>query len=225
MMKLSKLDKSILESYKSILDGLADYMGAGHELVLHSLENLEESVIKIINGHYSNRTDGAPVTDLALKMLQEIQKSDPSHQFKTYFSRTKSGKAIKSSTLPIVGEDNRIIGLLCINFYMDTPLSNIIDGFIKSNCLGLSEDETFASNSQEVFSSVLEKARQKILNSPSVPSAMRNHEIISILYDKGIFKLKNAVPMVAESLGISKNTVYLHIRELKNDINRPSSEG
>ena len=42
------------------MDGLALYLGEGYEFVLHSLEDLSHSVVKIINGHYSNRKPGAP---------------------------------------------------------------------------------------------------------------------------------------------------------------------
>ena len=47
---LTEVDKMILESCKTVVDGLADYLGDGYEFVLHSLENLDQSVIKIING-------------------------------------------------------------------------------------------------------------------------------------------------------------------------------
>ena len=46
--------------------------------------------------------------------------------------------------------------------------------------------------------------------------ADKNKEIIARLYSKGFFKLKNSVVECAEALGISKNTVYLHIRSCKN---------
>lgn len=36
---------------------------------------------------------------------------------------------MKSTTIIIRGEENKIIGLLCINFYLDVPFSKIIDGF------------------------------------------------------------------------------------------------
>ena len=49
------------------MDGLALYLGEGYEFVLHSLEDLSHSVVKIINGHYSNRKPGAPITDFLLK--------------------------------------------------------------------------------------------------------------------------------------------------------------
>ena len=74
-ISLTATDKQILESYKIMIDGMAEYMGEGYEIILHSLQNLDRSVIKIINGHYTGREEGAPITDLALSMLSEIAES------------------------------------------------------------------------------------------------------------------------------------------------------
>ena len=38
-MILSEVDHKILESYKTVLEGLADYLGDGCEIALHSLED------------------------------------------------------------------------------------------------------------------------------------------------------------------------------------------
>ena len=54
----TETDFRILDSYKSVLDGLAAYLGDGYEIVLHSLHDLDHSVIKIINGHYTGRREG-----------------------------------------------------------------------------------------------------------------------------------------------------------------------
>ena len=62
---LTETDRAILSSYKRMCDGLSDYLGSGYEFVLHSLEDLDHSVIKIINGHYTSRKEGSPITDLA----------------------------------------------------------------------------------------------------------------------------------------------------------------
>ena len=60
--------------------------GEGYELVLHSLESLDHSVIKIINGHYTGRSEGSPITDLALKMLGQLEQ-DPSRTVSPYFNK------------------------------------------------------------------------------------------------------------------------------------------
>ena len=69
---LTPTDRLILESYREFVCGLEDYLGGAYEIVLHSLESMEHSVIAIANGHYTNRHEGSPITDLALDMLRSI---------------------------------------------------------------------------------------------------------------------------------------------------------
>ena len=71
-------DHRILSSCVTLVEGLADYLGGGYEIVLHSLEDVEHSVVKIINGHHTGRTTGAPITDLALSMLSRIENENRS---------------------------------------------------------------------------------------------------------------------------------------------------
>ncbi len=48
-LRLSEVDKQILHSHALMLDGLGNFFGSTHEVILHSLENLESSAIKVIN--------------------------------------------------------------------------------------------------------------------------------------------------------------------------------
>lgn len=216
-LELTLVDREILHSYVSLVHNLGDYLGEGYEIILHSLENLQHSVIKIVNGHYSGRSEGAPITDLALSMLTKIeQKQD--HAAITYLNKSKSGSSLRSSTIPITGENNRIIGLLCINFYTEISVSTILQKF---SLLPSPETEspeiteTFAENSDELIKSSLDTVRSKVLNDPSISLQNKNKEIVIALYHKGIFNLKDSVVKVAELLQISKNTVYMHLRSIK----------
>ena len=114
-LKLTETDRNILNSFSLMLDGLGAYLGNGYELVLHSLESLDHSVIKIINGHYTGRSEGSPITDLALKMLGQLEQ-DPSRTVSPYFNKNNSNSMLRSCTIPITGEYGRIMGLLCVNF-------------------------------------------------------------------------------------------------------------
>ena len=214
-LTLTETDKAILESYKTVLDGLAEYLGDGYELILHSLENLEHSVIKIINGHYTGRVEGAPITDLALKMLDNIrQKKEPAAL--CYFNK-KNGNTLKSATLPILGEKKRIIGLLCINFHTEVSFASILASFTPANSIVPGVTETFSDNVDDLITSALDEAKNKVYANPLISTTNKNKEIIHLLYEKGIFNMKDAVIKVAESLGISKNTVYLHLRNLEKE--------
>lgn len=212
---LSQKDRLVLQSYESVLEGLAEFFGSGFEFVLHSLEDLDCAAIKVVNGYHSGRKEGAPITDFALQLLREMQRSKDHRKGRIYFGRSKNGTPIRSATIPINGENSQIIGLLCINFYQDVPLYTLIEELFQTSGTKGDVLETFAANADELIEESISQARIQVEHDGTIPSTNRNKEIIAILYQKDIFNLKNAVPKVAERLGLSKNTVYLHLRNLQ----------
>jgi len=213
---LTSGDRAILDSYKVMLDGFSSYFGEGYEMVLHSLESFDHSVVKIVNGYHTGRTEGAPITDLALSMLERIRSQDGNAQGITYFSKNRKGDPMKSTTIPILGERGRIIGLLCINFYLNTPLVQVVGGLVASPGGETGHpDETFTDNVDELIVNSVREIQRDVLNDPTISSSCKNKEIIRRLDGKGIFNLKDGVSRSAELLHISKNTVYLHLRKLK----------
>ncbi|GHV68286.1 hypothetical protein AGMMS49928_07380 [Spirochaetia bacterium] len=214
---ISTADKLIIDSYKTTMEGLASYYGEAFEFVLHDLSDYDHSIIKIINGFHSGRKEGAPITDLALSMLEKIRiKGEKSVHgpFISYTSKSKYGKPVRSTTIVIFGARQRAIGLLCINLYLDSPINSLLQNF-----LPLSQSdyvtENFISDSDELIAGALEKVKAGVVADNAVPQNQKNKEIVTILYHQGIFKLKNAVQTISEDLCISRNTVYLHIRSLE----------
>ena len=88
---LTETDRLILQSYRGLVRGLEDYLGEGYEIVLHSLESMEHSVIAIANGHHTGRNEGSPITDLALYMLNSIQEQERDNGYISYFPETVTG--------------------------------------------------------------------------------------------------------------------------------------
>lgn len=223
---LSRTDELIIESYKTTMDGLAAYYGEAFEFVLHDLIDLDHSIIKIVNGFHSGRKEGAPITDFALSMLEQIRKNNAPGSsaayrgpYITYLSSSKYGKPVKSTTIVIFGEKNKPIGLLCINLYLDSPLISLLQNFsLAAPAEYIAEN--FISDSDELIARSLEKVKAGVLADNTVPVSQKNKEIVTLLYYQGIFKLKDAVQTVSRDLGISKNTVYLHIRALEEKSNR-----
>lgn len=217
-IKLTKTEHLILNSYKKMILSLGEYLGEGYEIILHSLENLQHSVIENVNGHYSGRKNGAPITDLALSMLSQLRE-EPSQSAVCYMNHSKKGVPLRSCTIPITGEKERIIGLICINFYTDVPLSSLLAKFYPQTLNSLSVNdsatENFADNTDELIENVLYKIQHQVLNDFAVSPQNKNKEIIAQLYQRGIFNIKDAVIKVASLLEISKNTVYMHLRNLK----------
>ena len=211
------IDSMIIESYKTIVDGLAEYLGKNYEIVLHSLSNLDNSVVYIKNGFHTGRTVGAPITNMALEMLSKIDKNSINDV--TYFTKDKNGEPVKSSTIAIRGEHNKIIGLLCINFFLNAPFLDIISEFFDSEFTKKNEShkyiyESFSEDPTQLITKAVRDSIEEVDTKREIPTAQRNRAIILLLQEKNIFKLKNAVVLVAKELRISKNTVYMHLRTI-----------
>lgn len=212
---LTPAEKLVLNSYRNLVRGLEDYLGEGYEIVLHSLESMEHSVIAIANGHYTNRHEGSPITDLALDMLHSTQQ-EPGKSYISYFSRNREGEPLRSTTIVIYGENQRAIGLLCINFYLNTPLYKIVS-HLTENALDERPmlTETFVDNAEELLTRVVEQIKEEVEADSHILPSLKNKEIIKRCSSQGIFQIKNAVASVAKLLHISKKTVYLHLKSLE----------
>lgn len=207
-------DRTILASYRAVVEGVSALIGSHCEIVLHSLEDLQHSAICIANGHNTNRQEGSPITDLALKSLHNLQTDSVS---KPYFTRAKSNGLMKSVTIAIRNKQQRIIGLLCININLDVPLSQFIQGLIPTETDNQTSAVNFASSVEELVAQTMEKTIEEITTDRLVANNNKNRQIVISLYEKGIFDIKDAINMVAERLDISRHTVYLYIRQIKQD--------
>ena len=212
---LTETDRQILQSYRNVVAGLENYLGEGYEIVLHSLESMEHSVIAIANGHHTGRQEGSPITDLALHMLHSIEEEEQTG-FISYFSKNRKGEPLRSSTIVIYGENHRAIGLLCFNFYLNTSVYTVVANLMdESKSTPPMITETFVDNAEDLLSRLVEQVRQDVNNDGRILSSLKNKEIIRRCHAQGVFQIKNAVSRVAQLLGISKNTVYLHLRALQ----------
>ena len=207
-------DRAILSSYRAVVEGVSALIGSHCEIVLHSLEDLEHSAICIANGHNTKCHEGSPITDLALRSLHNMKTDSVS---KPYFSRAKGNGLMKSVTIAIRNKNQRIIGLLCININLDVPLSE----FVQSLLPPAEQDKTsvvnFASSVEELVMQTVENTVEEITSDRLVANNNKNRQIVVSLYEKGIFDIKDAINLVAERLDISRHTVYLYIRQIKQD--------
>ncbi len=210
-------DKLILNSYKVLVYGLADYLGKGYEIVLHSLENYETSVIAIINGEHTGRTVGSPITDLALNMLHKIEECH-SADFISYHSVNRFNEPLKSTTIAIRGNNNKVIGLLCMNFYLNMPFATIMESILPAT-VGISSilNENYHKTASDLVDSSYKSVIDAVMQDSTIPASHKTKVVVERLYDQGIFNLKDSVLSTANELNVSKNTIYMHLRNLRKD--------
>lgn len=203
-------DHAILASYFPIVDGIAALIGEHCEIVLHSLEFLEHSAIYIANGHNTNRKIGSPITDRALKSLHHMATDSVS---KPYFTKAKGGVLMKSITVAIRNGKQHVIGLLCININLEVPTSQFLSSFIAPQ--DEAADVTFASSVEDLVAQTIQNTIDDVMADRQISNNNKNRQIVISLFEKGIFDIKDAINQVAEKLDISRHTVYLYIRQIK----------
>lgn len=213
---LSDEDHAILASYFPVVDGIAALIGEHCEIVLHSLEYLENSAIYIANGHNTGRTIGSPITDRALQSLRHMQTDSVS---KPYFTRAKGGVLMKSVTIAIRNRKQHVIGLICINMNLDVPVSQFLSTFIapQESEQAVENPINFANSVEDLVLQTIESTINEVKNDQRIPNNHKNRQIITLLYEKGIFEIKDSIAQVTERLGVSRHTVYLYIRQLKQE--------
>lgn len=215
--KLTDVERVRLHSYFDLADSFADLVGPHCEIVIHSLENLEHSVVKIVNGHHTGRTVNSPITDLGLRMLKLYQKTNECVS-KSYFTNSKTGGLMKSTTCILKGDEGSVIGLFCININLSLPFPEIIQTLMpEPNQLALlnNQQETFSSNAHDVIHAAVEKAVEEVDLNSDINLKMRNKSIVHLLYENGVFELKDATNIVADHLNITRHAVYKHLRDFK----------
>lgn len=207
----------ILKSMIPLVEGIANTFGKNCEVILHDIRYPQSSIIAIANGHISGRTIGSPMSEYGLATLRRGQFDKP---LINYSKKTKDGKLLKSTSLFIKDEEERLIGFLCINYDISelTIAKNIISDITNIvDTIDFSEDseESYGSTVNEMLSGIV----NKILESVGKPVVFITKEekvsIVQLLDEKGIFLIKGAVDYVAKTLCVSRYTVYNYLDEIR----------
>lgn len=208
-----------LEPYITLMDFLADYLGKNTEIVLHDLTDWHASIVAIRNSHISGRSVGSPITDLALKIINEAKYKD--HPYITgYQSRGKNGHVLKSATFFIRDKHDNIVGMMCLNSDCENLvrardfLTDLIDNLeIPESCSDVSE--TFNLSVTDLIESNFEKVYPDVSIRPEELSQKEKMEIVEHLNDMGTFLMKGAVGHIADKLRVSIPTIYRYLNQIK----------
>lgn len=227
-VKLSSGDRTILDALCGTADGIAKIFGESCEVVIHSLEDLRHSAIKIVNGHVTGRQIGSPLTDLGVEMITKAN-TITSDVIGPYYNRTDKGKLLKSVTVLVRNPRQKLIGFFCINIDLSAAVLQFPakvfspQGKIESSSEVTDQlTEHFPSNVQNLISEIFKLVSRGVNEDKKISNTERHRMVVSELYKRGIFNIKGAVDFVAGELGVSRYTVYNHVREAKVEIERYS---
>lgn len=217
----SEKSRALIARYGCVVDGIARALGPSCEVVLHSIDDIGQSVVKIVNSHITGRSIGAPVTDLGLRVLEKA-KTGGDDVVGPYFSEIDS-KSLRSVTVLLRDDQGEPIGFLCMNMDLTAPFADIARAYLPEP---LERREAAPDQLVEHFpASIRDLVKQALSASGDIGGSDRTRRMIEELNKKGIFVIKGAVEIAAEELGVSRHTIYYHLRDLRRPDGEPGEEG
>lgn len=205
------LDDAVLNFLRHLAKGLADQFGPNCEIVIHDLSDnyKENSIVAIENGHVSNRKVGDGPSLAVLDAL----KSDPQklEDHASYQTKTKDGRILKSTTIYIRNDEQKIIGVFSINY--DITELIMIENAIKPLVSVESEEKAspIPQNVTDLLNDLIEESTRQV--GKPVPLMTREDKIkaIKFLNDRGALLITKAGDKISKHFGISKYTLYSYI--------------
>lgn len=224
----------LLQHYVKLTEFLGHALGPDYEVALHDLTDKNRSIIAIANSHVSGRQVGAPLTNVALKILMDKSYEDQDYRLH-YRGVSAAGKTLRSSTL-YIKQNGKLIGMLCINFD-DTRFQSVSedilrlchpDAFVETN-FQLDETriedippaaaaaESFHNSIDAVAGDAVARELLRLGVTADRLTPDERVQIIGSLEAGGIFLLKGAVKDVADALQCSQASVYRYLSQVKKE--------
>jgi predicted transcriptional regulator YheO len=214
------MQKATLESSKRLADAIVAVFGERCEVVIHDFSDMARSVVYIA-GNVTNRSVGAPITDLPFRLLKEFGNKVPD---KTGYKNTAgNGKFLKCSTVFLRDQKGKVEGCLCINFNV-TDFVFLSTGFSDFSSLNQASDreaiftpqEHYTKSFAETMESVIDTAVAEFGKVPATMDKAEKKDLIRKLDRAGVFMIKGSVDYLAKVFGASRYTVYNYLKEVRN---------
>lgn len=213
-MKMDKKNQDILTHYIKVGEIIAEMFSPYLEVIVHDLTNPNQSIIAIFNSHITGRKIGDGTSDIGYKKLS----NELPDKIVNYSNKSPSGVELKSSSLTIRNDNNKIIGSMGFNFDLShfVNIREFIDLFSKSvEMEELPKKEEFFMWS---IKTEIQQALNKYLTMNKLQSKVLTRDdklkVISYMKNKGYISKKGAKTIISELLAISRPTLYKYLKEI-----------
>ena len=207
-----------IELCKQLARGIARQFGNNCEVVVHDLcaEDPEHSVVIIENGHVTGRRLG----DGPSHVVWEALKADPKNlqDRLAYLTRTEDGKILKSSTIFIRDDQDKVTGIFAINYdiTMMKAMEETLSMFTGTEETA-QEPQTITHNVNDLLDELIKQSAQLVGKPVALMTKDDKVKAIRFLNESGAFLITKAGQRVCNFFGISKYTLYSYIDESKSD--------
>ncbi|MFV0352794.1 MAG: transcriptional regulator [Oscillospiraceae bacterium] len=194
---------------KRLSKGISTLFGSNCEVTVHDLtKGYENTIIAIENGHVTNRHIGDGASEAVLEALKN---NSTLHDHYSYMARTKDGRVVKSTSIYVRDENNKVIGLFGINYDVTELMmaQRAIDSLLViDKPENDSKNVTITTNVNDLLDQLIADADAYVGKPVAMMSKEDKTAAIHYLNDKGAFLVKKAGDKVARHYDISKYTLY-----------------
>ncbi len=211
------MSEAVLNNLKHLAQALAVQFGDQCEVVIHDLDtkDIEKSIVYIENGHVSGRKVGDGPSQIVLDAFAKKDSDIPDHL--AYLLRAQNGNILKSSTVFIRDESDKIRYIFAMNFNITAllPLSKSLSSFVTSDKGDERSAESLSGNVNHLLDELIQKSVELVGVPVKAMSKDDKIKAIQFLNDAGAFLITKSGDKVAKYFGISKYTLYSYV-----DINK-----
>lgn len=202
-----------LDFYKRLAKALATEFGENCEVLVHDLTggDPEHTIVAIENGHVSQRQQGDGPSQVALEAMHAEHPEELKDRT-GYLLKTRDGRILKSSTVYIRGEDNKIEGIFSINHDITDLImaQKAVDSLLHHD-EEKKEPRAIPQNVNELLEDLIEQSVEAV----GKPVAMMNKadkiQAIDFLNKAGAFLVTKSGDKISRYFGISKYTLYAYL--------------
>lgn len=202
-----------LDFYKRLAKALAVEFGENCEVLVHDLTggDPEHTIVAIENGHVSQRQQGDGPSQVALEAMHAEHPEELKDRT-GYLLKTRDGRILKSSTVYIRGEGEKIEGIFSINHDITDLImaQKAVDSLLHHD-EEKKEPRAIPQNVNELLEDLIEQSVEAV----GKPVAMMNKadkiQAIDFLNKAGAFLVTKSGDKISRYFGISKYTLYAYL--------------
>ncbi|QFZ24170.1 aminotransferase class V-fold PLP-dependent enzyme [Saccharothrix syringae] len=191
----------VLAALVPTVNGLAEALGPGTEVVLHDLGALPNSIVAIA-GDLTGRQVGGPMTDLLLGLVRRGTTQDLAG-YETY---APDGRAIRSSTVFLRDADGVAVGCLCVN---SDPGAGVPPD------RAVNAVEAFPGDVDTLQRLLVERAVDAVGVPVELMKKSHKSQVVRVLDEAGLFLIRDSVDYLAGVLGVTRYTIYNYLNEIR----------
>lgn len=205
--------KKSLKPYVALCDAIGKLFYPNVEVVMHDLET--KRLVHIVNAFSKRRIGDAMLLSDVTKELRALKED----WVGPYDKRNVDGKRLKAVSVILRDEEEQPIGMVCINFNTEVVLSlfESLKGLLHVSQESSKPSVLFSQSWMEHTDETIDRYLSMHNIAIAGLSGADKKELVSFLENEGIFAIRNAVPYVCTTIGVSKATLYNWLKAIREE--------